>query len=283
MPITEYQREQRRKHVGGSDLAAILGVDPFKTAEDVRLEKTGRYDGPDETPVMLLGTMLESSVLDLAELQLGKMRRNQYRAVEGLPIGVNTDAIIDDDGTPVEAKTSGITHFASDEWGDDGTDQVPDRVIIQCHGAMLATKKNMCHVPALLGGRGFVMFAVPLNKDIADIIAEKVQDFWDNHVIKDVPCDDILPSMAVIKKLKRVPEKIIDLDIEIFNQWQAAKEESNIAKKAHDEITKELLAKFGDAEGARVEGVGLLTYLECDRKGYTVKPTKYRTLRLKKT
>lgn len=40
--ITDKQREQRRRYIGGSDMAAILGVDPWKTQVDLWLEKTGR-------------------------------------------------------------------------------------------------------------------------------------------------------------------------------------------------------------------------------------------------
>lgn len=42
MPITQKQREFRRSHIGSSDIAAILGKDPYKTAYDVWLDKTGQ-------------------------------------------------------------------------------------------------------------------------------------------------------------------------------------------------------------------------------------------------
>ena len=40
--LTQQQRTDRMSGLGGSDIAAILGVSPYKTAVDVWLEKTGR-------------------------------------------------------------------------------------------------------------------------------------------------------------------------------------------------------------------------------------------------
>ena len=37
--ITEKQRLERKKSIGGSDVAAILGLSPWKTPGDVYLEK----------------------------------------------------------------------------------------------------------------------------------------------------------------------------------------------------------------------------------------------------
>ena len=34
MPITELQRERRRKHIGSSDVAAILNMDQFRSSDD---------------------------------------------------------------------------------------------------------------------------------------------------------------------------------------------------------------------------------------------------------
>jgi len=52
--------EQRRSGVGGSDVAAILGVDPFgKTAADVFDEKVGNGVEVEQTLPMKRGNVLE--------------------------------------------------------------------------------------------------------------------------------------------------------------------------------------------------------------------------------
>jgi hypothetical protein len=90
------------------------------------------------------GKLLEPAVLQWAELQIGKLTRNQYRSAkdQGLPIGCNIDGILFETGDPVEAKTSGLYGNTNDVYGEPNTDQVPDHVIIQSHGHMIATGKD---------------------------------------------------------------------------------------------------------------------------------------------
>ena len=39
--------EERKKGIGGSDAATILGLNPYKTTIELWEEKTGRKDAPD--------------------------------------------------------------------------------------------------------------------------------------------------------------------------------------------------------------------------------------------
>jgi putative phage-type endonuclease len=155
MPITETQRERRSKHIGSSDVAPIMGASRWATAYDVWLEKTGKLvEKSDENQAMTAGNMFESGVLQWAEEHLGKMTRNQYRSEPKAYLGCNIDAIVDADGVPVDAKTGGLFGPLADDWGDEGTDQVPDEVILQAHAHMIVVDAVLCHIPAFLGGRG---------------------------------------------------------------------------------------------------------------------------------
>jgi putative phage-type endonuclease len=55
-------REQRRSGIGGSDIAALMGVSPFATAEDVRRSKVENYDVP-ETEQMRIGKRIEPFIV----------------------------------------------------------------------------------------------------------------------------------------------------------------------------------------------------------------------------
>ena len=47
MPITEKQRQRRRDHLGASDMAAVMGVSPYRNAWTIWAEKTGRLEEHD--------------------------------------------------------------------------------------------------------------------------------------------------------------------------------------------------------------------------------------------
>jgi len=146
MPITEQQREKRKTRLGSSDMAAVLGVSPFATAHDIYLEKTDKLEPEKKEPetYKYAGNVFEKGILDDAERILGKLDRGpEGHGVEvvadiGVPIGSFIDAIVVApkiegvcEGDPVEAKTAGLYGPLVEEWGEDGTDEVPDRIIIQ--------------------------------------------------------------------------------------------------------------------------------------------------------
>jgi len=292
MPITEKQKEMRINHLGGSDMAAILGVDPYRNAYDVYLEKTEQLKEGKVSDAAEAGNYLEDGVLNFAEARLGKLVRNQYRSAKergiDCPIGVNCDAIIVEPnngdakkGEPVEAKTSQLYYYRGGEWGKEGTDEVPDRTILQCHAQMLCTGTETCHVPALVGGKGLVMYHVNIDEELKELLIVNSNDFWNNHVLKNIPPEDLVPSLPVIKRIKREPDTIIEIPQDIVSNWILSKEQLKAAEKNKKSAESLLLAALGTAEAGRCRE-GTVTYLETHRKGYEVKPSTYRTLRYKK-
>lgn len=261
MPITAAQRERRQKHIGSSDMAAILGVDPWRSSYDVWLDKTGQLPAIEENSAMYAGTRFESGVLEFAEHEFGKLTRNQYRSRPEIHLGANIDAVVNDTNMPVECKTAGLFYRLPDGWGDAGTDQVPDHHVIQAHVHMMCmngSEPPMCHLAAFLGGRGFVSYAIPRNADICDVIETEAVKFWE-HVESHTPPQTI-PHLDVVKRTKRVPAKTIDLGGDVFAAWVDAKELAKDAKKASDDAQATLIAKLGDAEVGAIDGVGTVTF-----------------------
>lgn len=271
MPITETQREQRRNHLGSSDMAAILGLDPWANAYDVFLDKTGKVEDRKESKVLARGNYLEPAILNYAEDKLGKLLRNQYRVAEGFPLAANVDAIVVDTGNPVEAKSQGA--FVDEHWGDEGGDEIPDRVIIQAHVHMLCTNTDYCHVPVYLAFREFQMFGVAFDNVIADVIRDKSLEFWEDFVEKDIPPPDVIPSFDMAKRMKRMPGKTVMIAEALVINWQNAKEALRMAKDIKEGAEAEMLAALGDADGGECD-LGLLTYLEQCRR--TVKAKELR-------
>ena len=64
MPLTVEERARRRLSIGGSDIGAIAGVSPHKSAMQLYLEKLGLAEDDDrpETDNQLWGQLLEEPV-----------------------------------------------------------------------------------------------------------------------------------------------------------------------------------------------------------------------------
>jgi len=284
MPITEAQRLRRKKHIGASDAPAIVGVDHFRNIADVYYSKINDLDDIKETDAIEVGNLCENAVLNwFVKERNVKIRRNQNRVHKNKIMSASLDAEVVGIKEGVEAKTSGLTSpYQPTEWGEPYTDEVPERVIIQCqHQMAVVANMNIVWVPALLGGIGFRLYKVERNESLIRDLEEIELDFWHKNVQKQIPPEDNLPALSLLKRIKRVPEKVVNIDSEIVKNWNEAKEVMRLAKKKKEETEQVLFSLLGDAEAADCD-LGRVTYFEQSRKEYLVKASTYRVPRFKK-
>jgi putative phage-type endonuclease len=287
---TDKQLQDRKNHIGASDMPAILGLNEYKTAYDVWLEKTGKVEMNKSTIETQIGQSLESTVLDIAEKELGKMERDpeklEVKADGGLNIVSHLDARLLEPGRPpVEAKTHAVLNtFSHEHWGESNSDDVPDRIIIQCSTQLLCTGSEICFIPALIGGRGYCLFTVHRDQALINMIADAAIEFW-NNVVKDIPPEDSLPTIKYVKSIIRQPKSVIDLtgSEEYVSKWLYAKEVAKMTEKAAQDAERKMLSLLGTNESAKFSN-GNLMYLEVFNKGgtRTVAPYSYRVPRFKK-
>lgn len=224
-------------------MAAIMGYDPFRNGYDVWLDKGDKLEPTKENKVMKRGHYLEPAILDFAEDELGILERNPTKLEFIKPqyyLLSHPDALFN--GLPIEAKSQG--NYSKEVWGETETDQVPDRVIIQCHVHLICTETKVCYVAAYLPYREFQMFHVLFDCDVAESIIEAAQHFWLNHVLKNIPPEDVTPTLAIIKRVRKTSTKIAAMPTELWQQFQSAKTKTKEAKANQDKAEAELLAEI---------------------------------------
>ena len=282
--LTVDQIAERKKSIGASDAPAILGVSPWRSQWDVWAEKTGRLEAWDGNNSTRLGHYLEPAIIDYAESELGYLARNVRVPLHGSPIVSTLDALTTD-GLPVEIKTAGMTGPLMGDWGEAGTDQVPDYYLVQVHTQLLCTGAEMAFLYALLGGRGVVKYEINRHSDLCKSLEEQLCQWWDRHIVKGEEPSRERASMDVLKRFKRVPERVVeikdDLSILLKTREMLAAEAKDL-KQQQEEVDKCLLMAIGDAEVGLLGDGTKISYLEQQRKGYTVEPSSYRVLRVTK-
>jgi putative phage-type endonuclease len=286
MPITQEQLLERKKFIGSSDSAAILGICPFKSPVDVYMDKLGLVENKlNESDAIQIGNELEGAVLNwFAKKQGFKLLLNQRQVHANGIMAANFDALVDGDPTQaLEAKTHAVvSNWISDEWGEVETDQVPERIAIQCqHQMAVIPTIQTVWVPVLLGGVGLRHYKVNRNPELIAHLEEVNVHFWKEYVEKHIPPEGYQASLESLKSLKRVPNKVVTVPDMIVEEWLEAKANVSAAEKIKKEKEKNLLSLFEDAEAAKC-GLGDITYYEINRKGFTVEPTSYRQLSFKK-
>lgn len=188
MALTEQQLQARRAGIGGSDAGAVLGLNRWKTPLDVYLEKIGEADPQADNDATYWGNVLEDVVAAEYARREGVRvrRRNMTMASPEHPFMLaNVDRTVDGQRKVLECKTAG--QYMSDEWGPDGSDQVPDSYLVQVTHYMMVTGYQQADLAVLIGGRDFRIYRIGYDRELADMIAEHEAQFWHEHVEARVP------------------------------------------------------------------------------------------------
>jgi putative phage-type endonuclease len=163
--LTNDEREKRKRYIGGTDVSAILGMSPWRTPWDVWASKTGRAEDVRTSEAMRWGTALEPVVLAEYEFQTKtKLDLPGFVLDKNTPFFcANLDGARLKDRIIVEAKTANIRK--AHEWGEEGTDQVPDAYRLQVMHYMHVLDFDEAHIPVLIGGSDFRIYVVKRDKE----------------------------------------------------------------------------------------------------------------------
>ncbi len=191
----------RRQGIGGSDAAAILGLNPYSSAYQVYCDKIGLLPEEDEKEAMRQGRDFEQYVADRFEEATGKKTRkcNFILTNEQYPFMLgNVDRLVVGEDAGLECKTTSVFNKADFEDGD-----VPPNYYVQCVHYMAVTGKKKWYLAVLVLNRGFYWFEIPRNEEEIRALVAAERDFWEKNVLaRSEPAPDGSDKAAeVIKKL----------------------------------------------------------------------------------
>lgn len=278
---------ERRKRLNASEIAAILGLSPHATAGEVWLDKMGRLDPLPGNDAIALGHAIEGPLLDIAERQLGPLKRQARFVDEDSILAATLDGWLMDLGEAVEAKTYGLLNpmADTDEWGDDHSDQVPAQYWIQCQVQMRCSGAELAHLYALVAGRGMLRYRIAGDRKVQEQIIEFCAQWWRNHVIAKQAPESLRLPLDVLRRVRREPGSTVELPneaIDMLDRYEAAKDATREAREQQESLRAELLVMLGDCEAGRLPDGRQVTFSTVKRRGYTVDATEYRQFRIRK-
>jgi len=192
----EWLRE-RKNYLGGTDLSAIAGLNPYRTALDVYLDKTSDDINEETNSAMRWGNLLEDVVAKAYSEDTGyflKIADNPIYHSKYKFLAANIDRWAHDihpfksemsTKHILECKTAGFTK--AKEWGEVGSDSIPESYLIQ-----VTYYAAICDVPkvdiaVLIGGQDFRIYTYERNRELEEKLIKIACNFWHNHIEKRIP------------------------------------------------------------------------------------------------
>ena len=294
MPLTQAQLELRRKGITATDVSALVGLSPYKSALEVYADKTGQSKPIEENEAMRWGNVLEPIIAqryaDENEIAIWQPQKTVEKedtawmlctpdaltktlCVHAQPelCGQNTAFVVTGDGYGVEVKTAGSAQQVA-RWGKAG-DDVPEEYIIQCQWSMVVCGVQRWDMAVLLAGyHGFEyrQYTLERNDKLIGILKDRAWAF-----LQDVRAG-IKPKPDGSQSARRAfdalyPEdnstdmpptdEMRDLAVEL----KAADKDLKDAQHEREALQQQFKSLLGEAQGVR--DFGCKVTWKADKRG----------------
>ncbi len=266
----------RRTGIGGSDVAACLGLNPYRAPIDVYAEKIGELEGFAGNERTRWGQILEPVIAEEYQNRRGGAEQCHldgphatqrstdhpwhlysldYTVVEaegnaGSVQIVRADKIL----RVLEVKSRGF--FMRSGYGDEGTDEIPFADGCQLAWYIAGVKcDGGGDLAALFNTHELRVFHAERDLDLEASLLEQVEQWWQQHVVARVP-PEADGSKAYANYLRRRFDKtasnLLEPDaetIELHRRLRAVECLARTVGAAKEQLRQQLQARCGDAQG----------------------------------
>lgn len=239
----------RSKYIGGSDAAAVIGLNPFSSPYALWAEKTGRVPSFDGNLATEVGTYLEDFVAKLFERETGKKVRrvNQSFFNSDYPWAIaNIDREIVGEDAGLEIKTTSELNLKSFKGG-----EYPANYYCQAVHYMAVTGKQRWYLAVLIGNKDFRIFTI--ERDEAEIAALMTaeKDFWNLVETDTAPEPD--GTAATTDTIKTIYPNSDDIVVDLYghssdlDRYLALNQQIKELEQQRDEAANKVKAFMGEA------------------------------------
>ncbi len=193
--------EHRRLGIGGSDAAAIIGLNPWVAPYTIWASKTGRLPEKEDNEAMRQGRDLEAYVAERFTEETGKKvrRKNAILISDEYPFmmaNIDRDVVGEDAG--LECKTTSMMNLKKFKNG-----EYPENYYVQCMHYMAVAGAERWYLAVLVLNQGFYVFCIERDEEEIAALIKAEQDFWENYIVPDEapPVDGMAPTTAAINAL----------------------------------------------------------------------------------
>ena len=252
----------RSKGIGGSEVAAILGISEWSSPYQVWLEKTGRDKSNEDNKWMYAGRLLESAVAKYFSEETGYRVIKSSAESKTYQHPVHTFAV----GTPdrtyfgLKGAGKGILECKTTQ---KHIDNVPMSWFAQLQWYLGVTDLTFGSIAWLERGVDFGHIEYEFDKNFWEYALTAVGEFWENHVVKDVPPDPINTDDITKMYATHTAGKVVYATPEVVERHKKLKtlvEAQKELERQTGKLVEEIKLTMGDAEAIVDNGGNLFTW-----------------------
>lgn len=178
--------EERLTYLGGTDIAAIVGVNPYSSPFDVYAEKVLGHQEDEENAFMEWGKRLEAVIAEAYAEKTGyKLLPGAFIRNEEFPfLAGNPDRLIEGGGI-LDCKNAGIR--MAEKFGEEGTNHMPAYYLVQLAWYCWLTGSDWAELAVLIGGNDFRRYTYLRDRSLEELLVDSGKDFWLDHVQPKIP------------------------------------------------------------------------------------------------
>lgn len=253
----EEWKELRSHYIGGSDAAAVVGLNSFSSPYALWAEKTGRIPGFEGNLATEVGTYLEEFVAQKFAQETGKKVRkcNQSFFNSDYPWAIaNIDREIVGEDAGLEIKTTSELNLKRFKGG-----EYPANYYCQCVHYMAITGKQRWYLAVLIGNRDFRWFTIERDEaEIAALMAAE-EEFWKCVETNTPPAvDGTEATTEAISTIYADSDNTGTADlyshVSDLKQYVELKQQIKELEAAADEMANRVKAFLGDCGSGECDG-----------------------------
>jgi putative phage-type endonuclease len=283
--------EGRKIGIGSSDVAAVLGLSPWKSALDVYLDKVEAVQEQKLSPPLewgirlepvIAGAIIDSTGWDVVKVPTVIHRDHRFLIASGDRMRVGSTF-----NEAIEIKSTS----RPDGWGEPETDEIPEHYWLQVQHQIEVLHATygveVCWVFVLIGHHDFRRYRVARDPAYLDIVLPALTEFW-QHVENRTPPEPDWSHPNTIDAVQRLhqpkPGTVADLDAgcgDLVTNYQHLGMAISELEKQRKEAKARLIAAMGEAEVAMLTDGRSITRKLVERAGFSVEPTTYHDFRIR--
>lgn len=245
---------ERRRGIGASEAAAVLGLDSRKKPSQVYLEKIGELEPDEGDALMQYGQRVEPVIAQIYAEETGRRIRRINRTVWHPTIPIlfcHPDREVVRN-SPMEPRRLLEIKFSGRAW-----EELPERVQVQVQHQMGVTGAGAVDVALFTPYAGFLRYEVLRDDLFIERLFRALTAWWRKHVEAHVPPLDDAAELA-----RYLGRSVVDEPMIASPEQQRAMEELGrvqaLAKQAEaDELRLKNWLRFSMAGSTALRGQGL--------------------------